>query len=823
MEHSLRSEQDGSIALLIKGDLQFDSKDEYIYHEGLALPSLAIAAKRIKTPLKALVIGGGDGLVARELFKSSRVASLELVDYSQDVVNLAQNDFAAINKSSMSDSRMKLHVQDAWLFVDEALSRGESFDLIISDLTVAEDVAGARFHSIEWYTKLAQLLSAEGILSVNSVSPHATPDAFWSIFNGILKSGLQPRPYHVVIPSFAASGFGDDWGFLLASPKTIKKEELDVDLSSISPRNFLINNDVLRSLFLFPEKLFDVQPNSKPALDGSDILLHYFKHPSEISYQSATLRDAFTFGDEHIFVPEPDTGRNILPPDLGSALARTFSSIDDSNASQPGEIQSILHDAFVHIPALQQAETTELISDFFSEPIAFLRAIDLPALFARLLGRASELPSQMVSELSRLQESLQEWSGDEEAILGMGKRVTMILIVAIVIGNLLYPDMAYGKGYGGYGGNGWGNGGVSNYNTTRRTNVIKKGPYGPGPGASTDRQMRKMSLPQKNDVSNAEYIDEDGIAYPVRRYTALAENGKQMISAAYRLDSGVDILPNGHIAMPLTERAYLLVTPEETVVVSQRDGNISMRLHSDPSLVAMTIEQIDLQHERLSSSNSTNTTSSTQTAGSPNASSQNATPQPMLPSSTEAAVAVLSKSQDIYSAVSVSEVADLPLVDGGTEIFPSVWLTNDGQFVAIKREDGKIAYLDRGKWYSDLGKTELTEAYPESFRTVVQSQLTKMVREFSSTTKMLVANKDQVDAQHRLFARDLAAYEESSQPVVDFGSHQIPRVEAIRLMQGKLQKAQLQIQELNSSIGDTPVSIKLAQLALENLSSDRRV
>jgi spermidine synthase len=819
MEHSLRSEQDGSIALLIKGDLQFDSKDEYIYHEGLALPSLAIAAKRIKTPLKALVIGGGDGLIARELFKSSRVASLELVDYSEDIVTLAQNDFAAINKSSMSDPRLKLHVQDAWQFVDEALSRGETFDLIISDLTVAEDVSGARFHSIEWYTKLARLLSAEGILSVNAVSPHATPEAFWSIFNGIVKSGLQPRPYHVVIPSFAASGFGDDWGFLLASAKTIRKEELEVDLAPISPRNFLINNDVLRSLFLFPEKLFEVQPKSLPALDGSDILLHYFKHPSEISYQSATLRDAFTFGDQHMFVPEPDTGRNILPPDLGNALAITFSSIDDSNASQPGEIQSILHDAFVHIPALQQAETTELISDFFSEPIAFLRAIDLPALFARLLGRASELPSQMVSELSRLQESLQEWSGDEEAILGMGKRVTMILIVAIVIGNLLYPDMAYGKGYGGgYGGNGWGNGGVTNYNTTRRTNVIKKGPYGPGPGASTDKQMRKLSLPQKNDVSDAEYIDENGIAYPVRRYTALAENGKQMISAAYRLDSGVDILPSGHVAIPLTERAYLLVTPEETVVVNQRDGNVSMRLHSDPSTVAMTKEQIDLQHERLSNSNLANATSSTQ-----NASSPNATSQPISLSSTEAAVAVLSKSQELYSAVSVSEVADLPMVDGGTEIFPSVWLTNDGQFVAIKREDGKIAYLDRGKWYSDLGKTELTEAYPESFRTVVQSQLTRMLREFSSTTKMLVTNRDQLDSQSRLFARDLAAYEASSQPVVDFGSHQIPRVEAIRLMQGKLQKAQLQIQELNLSIGDTPVSIKLAQVALENLSSDRRV
>jgi spermidine synthase len=817
MEHSLRSQQDGSIALLIRGDLQFDSKDEYIYHEGLALPSLAIAAQRISAPLRALVIGGGDGLVARELFKSRRVASLELVDYSADIVALAQNDFAGINKSSMSDPRLKLHVQDAWQFVDEALTRGESFDLIVSDLTVAEDVASARFHSIEWYTKLAKLLSEQGILSVNAVSPHATPEAFWSIFNGILKSGLHPRPYHVVIPSFAASGFGDDWGFLLASATKIRKEELEVDLASISPRNFLIDNDVLRSLFLFPEKLFEVQPKSSPALDGSDILLHYFRHPGSISYQSATLRDAFSFGDEQLVVPEADSGLNILPPDLGSALARTLDRMDDDNASRPAEIQNILHDAFQNIPALQQAETTELISDFFSEPIAFLRAIDLPALFARLLGRASELPSQMVSELVKLQESLQEFAGDEEAILGMGKRVTMILIVAIVIGNLLYPDMAYGKGYagtgrgGGYGGNNWS--GVSTYNY-RRNNVIKKGPMGPGPNQAIEKQMRKMSLPQRNDVSDAEYIDEDGVAYPVRRYSAAAQEGKHMISAAYRLDSGVDILSNGHIAVPLTERAYLLVTNDETAVVDQRDGNVTMRMQSDPSFVAATKEQIAIQHERLSSSYMAGATSQ-------NATSQQASSQATTSSSVGAAISVLNKAQNFFGSASAADVAELPMIEGGAEIFPGAWVTGAGQFVAFKRLDGKFAYLNSSKWYSDLGKTELPEVYPEAFRTLVQSRLTKMVREFSATTNMLAANRDELSAQSQLFARDLAAYEANSEPLVAFGSHRIPKDEAVRRMQGKLQKAQLQIQELNLSIANLPVSIELAQVALENLSNGR--
>jgi spermidine synthase len=689
-------------------------------------------------------------------------------------------------------------VQDAWQFVDEALNRGESFDLIISDLTVAEDIAGARFHSIEWYTKLAKLLSEQGILSVNAVSPHATPEAFWSIFNGILKSGLQPRPYHVVIPSFAASGFGDDWGFLLASAIKIRKEELEVDLTPISPRSFLVDNDVLRSLFLFPEKLFEVQPKAFPALDGSDILLHYFRHPGQIDYKSATLHDAFAFSEKQLFVPEADSGRNILPPDLGSALARTFNNIDDHNSAEPAEIQNILHDAFESIPALQQAETTELISDFFSEPIAFLRAIDLSALFSRLLGRASELPSLMVSELIKLQESLQEFAGDEEAILGMGKRVTMILLVAIVIGNLLYPDMAYGKGYAvgrGYGGTNWG--GVSTYNY-RRNNVIRKGPMGPGPNQAIEKQMRENSLPQRNDVSDAEYIDENGIAYPVRRYATASENGKRLISAAYRLDSGVDVLPNGTIAIPLTERAYLLVSDSETAVVDQRDGKVTMRLQNDPNFVTATKEQIAIQHERLSRSDTANT-----------------------PSSVAAATNVLSKARGLFETGTALEVANLAMVEGGAEIFPGAWVAGDGQFVALRRIDGSIAYLNSSKWYSDLGKTELNEGYPEAFRNLVLSRLTKMVGEFSATTNMLVTNRNELCVQSEQLARDLAAYEANPETLVDFGSHKIPKDEAIRKMQAKLQKARLQIQELNSNIADLPVSIKLAQTALDSLSTNR--
>ena len=56
---------DSSLALYIDGNLQFDSRDEAIYHESLALPALCLA----RTPKKVLICGGGDGLALREVLR----------------------------------------------------------------------------------------------------------------------------------------------------------------------------------------------------------------------------------------------------------------------------------------------------------------------------------------------------------------------------------------------------------------------------------------------------------------------------------------------------------------------------------------------------------------------------------------------------------------------------------------------------------------------------------------------------------------------------------------------------------------------------------
>src|ERR687885_322563 len=265
----LDQRDDGSLALFIDGDLQFDSRDERIYHEALALPALALAARRSSGPLQSLICGGGDGLCARELLKSSRISTLDLVDYDATILALARSDLQSLNDGSLFDPRVSVHIADAIVFVADALHSGARYDLIVSDLTVPHDLDGSRLHSVDWYESLHELLSDEGILAVNAASPSGSADAYWSIYNSLRAAGLYPRPYRIALPSFAARGYGDDWGFFVAGRTPIRPAELGDDLPLAGPRLALHDAAQLRRCFVFPAELAALREAAPPTRAGS--------------------------------------------------------------------------------------------------------------------------------------------------------------------------------------------------------------------------------------------------------------------------------------------------------------------------------------------------------------------------------------------------------------------------------------------------------------------------------------------------------------------------------------------------------------------------
>jgi len=198
------------IRFYINGALQFDSFDEYRYHESLVHPAMLAAYAHEKI----LVLGGGDGLAIREILKYNDVKQITLVDLDPAITTLFSQNIALtkLNKGSLSDKRLRIINQDAWKFLehDEQL-----YDVIIIDLPDPNNISLSRLYTKSFYRLVKQHLSASGAMVTQASSPLYTREAYWSIYQSIVsiddKLSWRVQPYHSYIPSFG------EWGFVLAT------------------------------------------------------------------------------------------------------------------------------------------------------------------------------------------------------------------------------------------------------------------------------------------------------------------------------------------------------------------------------------------------------------------------------------------------------------------------------------------------------------------------------------------------------------------------------------------------------------------------------
>ena len=189
--------------LYLDGGLQFSTRDEYRYTESLVYPALGGGAHSV------LVLGGGDGLAARELLRQPGVGTVVQVELDPAVIELARTTMRDANGGSLDNPRVKVVIGDAltWL-------RGPDpglFDAVIVDLPDPDTPALGRLYSTEFYALAARALAPGGLMVVQAGSPFSTPTAFWRTVSTIRAAGYAVTPYHLHVPTFG------DWGFVLAA------------------------------------------------------------------------------------------------------------------------------------------------------------------------------------------------------------------------------------------------------------------------------------------------------------------------------------------------------------------------------------------------------------------------------------------------------------------------------------------------------------------------------------------------------------------------------------------------------------------------------
>ena len=248
----------------INGRLQFSSNDEHIYHSMLVYPAMSVADHQPNV----LVIGGGDGLALRDVLdfapKSVTLIDLdrELVEFFSPAVDMEyyRDALVQLNKESFADSRVEIVIGDAFTEVDNLRHQDTIFDAIIVDLPDPSHPDLDRLYSSYFYQRLYDLLSANGVLAVQSTSPYHAKKAFISIGGTISAAGFSHvEQYRQNIPSFG------EWGWTVGSKQKISVRQRLQMMESLTPEHSWLTRDLAIAAFEFPKGFFqdeDVRINT---------------------------------------------------------------------------------------------------------------------------------------------------------------------------------------------------------------------------------------------------------------------------------------------------------------------------------------------------------------------------------------------------------------------------------------------------------------------------------------------------------------------------------------------------------------------------------
>lgn len=194
---TIMKDERGEYLLLLNQQLQFTTQSEEIYHEALVGPAVCSVEA---SPKKFLVLGGGDGLVAKQIFKENPSAEILLVDFDKTITDLFLEDEVLMRFNEAALTRCTIQNEDAFEFVK---SHTTKYDVIICDFPDPDHEIFSKLYSIEFYTNVKKLLAQGGSLAVQSGSLVRDSKSFKCIEKTIQASGFK------TITFYTPSSYGD--------------------------------------------------------------------------------------------------------------------------------------------------------------------------------------------------------------------------------------------------------------------------------------------------------------------------------------------------------------------------------------------------------------------------------------------------------------------------------------------------------------------------------------------------------------------------------------------------------------------------------------
>lgn len=228
----------------LDGHFMTSEQDEFFYHENL----VHMAALTHPAPERALIIGGGDGGSAEELFKHPSIRSVTLCEIDLAVVDISRKYLQAVHRGALDDARLTLKIEDGFQYVQQS---EEQYDLIVLDLT---DPGGPSesLYTPDFYRACALRLKPVGAMTLHVASPIAHPARIKACLANLRAAFPLVTPYLASVPLY-----GGLWMMACASqtldPRSLSAREVD---RRIAQRDLTglqyYNGDVHRAALALP-------------------------------------------------------------------------------------------------------------------------------------------------------------------------------------------------------------------------------------------------------------------------------------------------------------------------------------------------------------------------------------------------------------------------------------------------------------------------------------------------------------------------------------------------------------------------------------------
>lgn len=185
--------------LLLDGIIQLTSFDEFAYHEMMAnLPFYACPE-----PRRALVIGGGDGGVLRELSKHSELEIIDICEIDNEVIEAAKI-YLPETAVGFNDPRVQIHIADGSEFIR---NRTNYYDIIIVDSTDPCG-PGEPLFGREFYQQLTKTLRYGGVITTQAESPYLLPKIVARLMNISRKLFSYAGYATIMVPTYPTGLIG---------------------------------------------------------------------------------------------------------------------------------------------------------------------------------------------------------------------------------------------------------------------------------------------------------------------------------------------------------------------------------------------------------------------------------------------------------------------------------------------------------------------------------------------------------------------------------------------------------------------------------------